>query len=163
MTSFEKFHPVLTAHLTLDWLTQTPVKAIDDLFSKPTITTAKAEKMPTQILDTVKAINHIMGRVMNDKELTWGITDSNSDAFVGIISLRGFEDRFPSGSIEFIIDQNYRADLAEVVERAVRFSQDHFAFSQLSITFSDASAQTNKELGGLGFESNQANTFTIQL
>lgn len=70
MTSFEKFHPVLTAHLTLDWLTQTPVKAIDDLFSKPTITTAKAEKMPTQILDTVKAINHIMGRVMNDKELT---------------------------------------------------------------------------------------------
>ncbi len=71
MTSFEKFHPVLTAHLTLDWLTQTPVKSIDDLFSKPAVTTAKAEKMPSQILDTVKEINHIMRRVMNDKELTW--------------------------------------------------------------------------------------------
>lgn len=44
MTSFEKFHPVLTAHLTLDWLTQAPVKSIDDLFSKESIKTAKAEK-----------------------------------------------------------------------------------------------------------------------
>lgn len=163
MTSFEKFHPVLTVHLTLDWLTQTPVKSIDDLFSKPAVTTAKAEKMPSQILDTVKEINHIMRRVMNDKELTWGITDSNSDAFVGIISLRGFEEATPSGSIEFIIDQDHREYLAEVVERAIRFSQDHFEFNQLSITFNDVSSQTAKELSGIGFVGDGEQRFTIQL
>lgn len=162
MTSFEKFHPVLTAHLTLDWLTQTPVKSIDDLFSKPAITTAQAEKMPNQILDTVKEINHIMRRVMNDKELTWGITDSNSDAFVGIISLRGFEEATHFGSIEFIIDQDHREYLGEVVQRAVRFAQDHFDFKQLSITFSDLTPQTEKELRGIGFEAGKEKTFTIQ-
>lgn len=163
MTSFEKFHPVLTAHLTLDWLTQTPVKSIDDLFSKPSITTAKAEKMPSKILDTVKEINHIMRRVMNGKELTWGITDSNSEVFVGIISLRGFEETTKHGSIEFIIDQDHSECLAEVVERTVRFAQDHFNFDQLSITFTNASSQTQKDLTGLGFKMIQANQFNISI
>lgn len=100
---------------------------------------------------------------MNDKELTWGITDSNSDAFVGIISLRGFEEATPSGSIEFIIDQDHREYLAEVVERAIRFSQDHFEFNQLSITFNDVSSQTAKELSGIGFVGDGEQRFTIQL
>lgn len=163
MTSFEKFHPVLTAHLTLDWLTQTPVKSIDDLFSKPTITTAKAERMPSQILDTVKEINHIMRRVMNGKELTWGITDSNSESFVGIVSLRGFEETTEHGSIEFIIDQDHSECLAEVVERTVLFAQDHFTFNQISITFTNASTQTQKELTGIGFKMAKTNQFTVAI
>ncbi|KRK89624.1 hypothetical protein FD17_GL001217 [Lentilactobacillus sunkii DSM 19904] len=163
MLSFEKFHPVLTAHLTLDWLTQTPVKSIDDLFSKPSITTAKAEKMPSEILDTVKNINHIMRLVMNGKELTWGMTDSNSQAFVGIVSLRGFEEAGNTGSIEFIIDQSHRGYLAEAVQRTVQFAKDHFDFKQITVTFSDASDQTRSALTGIGFEESSKNQFTVNI
>lgn len=163
MQSFEKFHPVLTAHLTLDWLTQTPVKSIDDLFSKPSITTAKAEKMPTEILDTVKNINHIMRLVMNNKELTWGMTDSNSQEFIGIVSLRGFDEAGSDGSIEFIIDQKQRKLLAEAVQRTVQFAKDHFNFNQITVTFSDASNETRSALTGIGFKENVENQFTVQI
>lgn len=62
--------------------------------------------MPSEILDTVKNINHIMRLVMNGKELTWGMTDSSSQEFIGIISLRGFEPKSDTGSIELIIDKS---------------------------------------------------------
>ena len=163
MTSFEKFHPVLTAHLTLDWLTQAPVKSIDDLFSKESIKTAKAEKMPSEILDTVKNINHIMRLVMNGKELTWGMTDSSSQEFIGIISLCGFEPKSDTGSIELIIDKKHDDDLAEAVERALQFAHDHFDFRQITLTFNKVSAHTRSSLEQIGLEEPTENTFVANV
>ena len=163
MKSFEKFHPVLTSHHTLDWLTQTPVKLVDDLYSKKTITTIKAEKMPNEILDTVKNINHIMQRVMNGQELTWGMTDSNSNQFVGIISLVGFEPPVDTGSIEFIVDQAHERYIPEVVERTIQFSKDHFTFQQLSVTVSQPTSQLTEQLQSIGFKKTTESALIIQL
>ncbi|GEP72647.1 hypothetical protein FD12_GL001097 [Lentilactobacillus rapi DSM 19907 = JCM 15042] len=163
MTSFEKFHPVLTAYYTLDWLTQTPVKQVDALFNQPVISTTKADHLPTQILDTVKSINRVMQKVMNGAELTWGITNSDSQQFIGIITISGFETTDQVGNIDFIIDQSAINSSKEVIERTVKFASDHFNFSSLQIELAQKDDQMIQILAGLGFSRASSLTFTTQL
>ncbi|KRL62823.1 hypothetical protein FC85_GL001688 [Lentilactobacillus diolivorans DSM 14421] len=163
MTSFEKFHPVLTSHYTLDWLTQTPVKQVDNLYTNPNISTVAAEKLPTQILDTVKRINHIMQKVMNDKQLTWGVTDSNNQTFVGIITISGFDHPNQIGELDFIVDQAHSEALGEIVRRSIQFVADHFNFNQLQVNLSVPNDVVQKSLIENQFKTNDQKHFILDL
>jgi hypothetical protein len=163
MTSFEKFHPVLTAHYTLDWLTQTPVKQIDDLFSQPVVTTVKAEQLPTAILETVKRVNRVMQKVMNGTELTWGITDSRSQIFIGIVTISGFQNNSGIGNLDFIVTQAATNTIGEVVERARQFVSDHFDFERLQIQLTKQNNQVINSLISKGFSQSAPLTFIIKL
>ncbi|EHO50112.1 GNAT family N-acetyltransferase [Lentilactobacillus kisonensis] len=163
MTSFEKFHPVLTAHYTLDWLTQTPVKQVDNLFNQPAILTTKADNLPTQILDTVKSINRVMQKVMNDAELTWGITDSETNQFVGIVTISGFDRPNRIGRIDFIIDQQAANASKEMIERALKFIVDHFNFKKVQVELTTANQTVINALTTLGFSQVAALTFETSI
>lgn len=133
MNSFEKFHPVLTAHYTLDWLTQTPVKQVDDLFNSPYFTTVSAERLPNEIFDTIKGVNRIMRKVMNGSQLTWGITNSNTMVFKGIITVSGFNANQQTGVLDFTFVKQEDQGLSEVIQRVVEFVKDHFSFTHLAV------------------------------
>lgn len=163
MASFEKFHPVLTAHYTLDWLTQTPVKHVDELLSKPYFSTVAAEKMPAEILETVRDINHIMQKVMNGHELTWGVTDSATGDFKGIITISGFEPNQTTGSLDFTLPQESIGSFSEVIDRAVKFAADHFNFSKLAVRLPQPSTAIAKILEDTRFQQVNATTFEVQL
>lgn len=163
MASFEKFHPVLTAHYTMDWLTQTPVKQVDALFSQPIFTTVSAERLPNQILDTVKGINHIMQRVMNGTELTWGIVDSNHQAFKGIVTISGFKSTSQIGNLDFTFLRKDVAGLSEVLKRTVEFANDHFNFTQLIVTLDEPLPELSKILTANQFKTTDQRQFKLAL
>ncbi len=159
MASFEKFHPVLTAHYTLDWLTQTPVKQIDNLVSGHHLTTVAAEKFPTQILDTVRDVNHIMQRVMSGTELTWGITNSNDGTFKGVITLSGFSEPNETGHLDFTFTESEIQGLSEVITRTIEFAEDHFNFKALIVELNAPSTTIPNILQENGFEALDQLTF----
>ncbi|MCP9332553.1 N-acetyltransferase [Lentilactobacillus hilgardii] len=163
MDSFEKFHPVLTAHYTLDWLTRTQVKRVDDLFNQPNFTTVSAEKLPNQIFDTVKGINHVMQRVMNTTELTWGITDSNDGSFKGIITISGFNRDDKTGIIDFTFVKNEARELSEVIKRVVEFAKDHFDFTKLEVNLNAPATVISSILKENNFETLDRHHFELDL
>ncbi len=71
-----------------------------------------------------------MQKVMNGAELTWGITDSETNQFVGIVTISGFDRPNRIGRIDFIIDQQAANASKEMIERALKFIVDHFNFKK---------------------------------
>lgn len=79
MAKFELYHPILTPHYQLNWLTQFKVKDINAL---------RQRINPNEtIIETANYINREMSTVMNDQALTWGVSDKQQDNFIGIVNL----------------------------------------------------------------------------
>ncbi|WP_203649892.1 hypothetical protein [Secundilactobacillus yichangensis] len=79
MAKFELYHPILTPHYQLNWLTQFKVKDINAL---------RQRINPSEtMIETANYINREMSTVMNDQALTWGVSDKQQEDFIGIVSL----------------------------------------------------------------------------
>ncbi|BDR57547.1 hypothetical protein [Xylocopilactobacillus apis] len=73
MKSFEKYHPLLTEHYKMDWLTAFPLK---DIILK--IGSAS---------ETAKFINQQMRLVMANQKLFYGVADRSSNLFLGFVEI----------------------------------------------------------------------------
>lgn len=88
MAKFELYHPILTPHFTLDWLTQFKVRDINVL---------RQQTVPGEsIIDTANYVNREMSTIMHDRALTWGVGDKQSDDFRGIVHLVPGTDNEPA-------------------------------------------------------------------
>lgn len=157
MPGFEKFHPVLTKHFRLDWLTASPVKNTDQLLNKATLKTKDYDDIkPSTVLATVDLVSGIMRQVMNSKQLTWGITDSHN-RLVGIISILNLDELNTVGQISFVvIDQTI---LQEVLPRVIAFSQNHFPLTKLTIAIHEQKLKSLFE--SIGFKAVNESRFEI--
>ncbi|WP_268912419.1 GNAT family N-acetyltransferase [Lentilactobacillus sp. SPB1-3] len=164
MSKFEKYHPVLTANYTLDWLTQTPVKQIFDLYQGATFETSLTVQRPKAIIDTVKNVNQTMQKVMSEQELTWGITDSNSGDFLGIIKAFHLKEPNEGAQISFITKIHQPETLLlQVVQRTVKFIIDHFDSTRVKINLAKDNQQVVKTIETLGFVSLGNGDYSLEL
>ncbi|MHA8110197.1 hypothetical protein ACYATP_01580 [Lactobacillaceae bacterium Melli_B4] len=75
MSTFEGLHPIMTAHYTLDWLTQFKVKDVDQL--RKTLFTDQTD-------DPSDFINSVMRKVMDGDQLWWAISDKQGQ-LIGLV------------------------------------------------------------------------------
>ncbi|WP_461219501.1 hypothetical protein [Lapidilactobacillus salsurivasis] len=80
MTKFEKYHPILTDHYTLDWLTNAPLKNSHALLQQ-------LPQLAAQTSDYAHTAQFIQGQmlaIMKNQRLLWGITQRSTGALVGV-------------------------------------------------------------------------------
>ncbi|MFC6314607.1 hypothetical protein ACFQHW_03380 [Lapidilactobacillus achengensis] len=80
MTKFEKYHPILTDHYTLDWLTNSPLKNSHALLQQ-------LPQLAAQTSDYAHTAQFIQGQmlaIMKNQRLLWGITQRSTGALVGV-------------------------------------------------------------------------------
>ncbi|VDG21285.1 GNAT family N-acetyltransferase [Lactiplantibacillus mudanjiangensis] len=145
MAKFEKYHPILTPHYTLDWLTQSRMNAIlaFDQLTDPTAT----------LLTTADAVNQIMRDIFHDQKLVWGITDRQNDQFIG---QAGFDhlDSSPDQAtlkVRLIPSAHTAPVLTELYPRLTDFATDELKRPHLSITLTATDQISVPILTALGY------------
>lgn len=88
MEQFEKYHPLLTDHYTLDWLTVTPLKTVNQ-----TLPQLSENYHWTSFSQSAHYLNQTMLAVMRNQKLVWGITRRTNQALVGVASLTEFHQQ----------------------------------------------------------------------
>ena len=131
MSSFEQLHPVLTPHFRLDWLTKFPIKEVINELSSDRPVGSTTLEVPEQPLETVHFVNGIMRKVMNQHELTWGISPLNADNFLGLISIQ--HPHAEVSSLAFWYTGMTTEEFGEILSRVVTFVTDHFDTQKLQI------------------------------
>lgn len=160
MPGFEKYHPVLTNHTRLDWLTTSSIKDVHELLVSDNIKTTQYENLhPENILATVNLVSGIMREIMNDNQLTWGISDHHKN-LVGIISILDVNNPESIGTISFII--NHPEFIEEVLDRVIDFSKNHFSLTKLNLSIK-ANSDIAHLLESIGFNQIQNNLWQISV
>ncbi|WP_261806716.1 hypothetical protein [Lapidilactobacillus luobeiensis] len=83
MTKFEKYHPILTEHYTLDWLTTASLKDAQHLLVQLPLT-ATVNRDYTQ---TAHFLQQNMLAIMRNQRLLWGITARVAARLQGIAQI----------------------------------------------------------------------------
>lgn len=101
MKKFEHYHPMMSAHYTLDWLTQTPLKIIH-------------AAIPTErsMTEMAQVVSKAMQLVMHNQALIWGIVQRDNQQFAGVASL-SIDTVAQCAELKFI----YQADRLPVAGR----------------------------------------------
>ena len=86
MNKFELYHPILTEHFALDWLTHSKVRDIFELRHDPEIAKASDRDIDATIEDTTTYVNQMMRVVMNNEALIWGSTLLEQVGFSAVAS-----------------------------------------------------------------------------
>lgn len=130
MKRFERYHPLMTPHYTLDWLTTFSVKDIFALRQDKTLAQQNHRSFDTELTKTVHYVNGVMRQVMNDQALIWGIRDRQTNDFVGIFELRHFNVLEKSAELHFELLPHYQKQ--QVIPDILTY-MNHFAFEELQL------------------------------
>lgn len=132
MAIFEKYHPIMSVHYTMDWLTL--FKAKDVLTMRQNLEIAKAQARPVDktIGDTAHFINRAMALVMGNKALLYGIRDRQSDELVGTFGLFGFTTDGKCATVRMAtLPETDSAVLPEVLPRMLGFAVHELGLTKL--------------------------------
>ncbi|MCH5462368.1 GNAT family N-acetyltransferase [Lactobacillus sp. LC28-10] len=126
MSKFELYHPILTPHYQLNWLTNFKVKDVNTL---------RRTMNPSEtMIETANYINREMSTVMNDQALTWGIGDKQKDNFIGIVHLAPVNGSFKSAELTITRVNNDDQTLIEEIQTYLtEFSKNQLQSSQLTL------------------------------
>lgn len=141
MEKFEKYHPILTTHFTLDWLTATKVKDIYALRHDTSIAAMSGRNFDQDIKETADYVNKMMRLIMHNDSLLWGISDRKTEEFLGTFCIWNFNDDKTTAEVGFKIlsDHQDHGIMSEVLSHMI-----NFAFTELKLTTLYAvTAQTN--------------------
>lgn len=153
MSQFEKYHPILTPHYTFDWLTKVRVIDVFNLYQ-----TSNA----TATMETTAAqINHTMREIFHDHQLVWGVTDRDTNAFVGQVGFAPIDTAKHEATLSVDLTATYQqvTTLREILERLVAFGTVELKLNRLTLILpkhDDLMAQT---LAGLNFSTTDHLTF----
>ncbi len=130
MEKFEKYHPILTPHFTLDWLTASKVKDIFELRHDKKIAALSGRDIDEDIEQTATYVNRTMHAIMNNEALLWGILDRRTDKFLGTLCIWHFNDQKNTAEIRFevLADQQNQGIMSEVLGH-----MSSFAFAELGL------------------------------
>ncbi|WP_412989056.1 GNAT family N-acetyltransferase [Pediococcus siamensis] len=142
MEKFEKYHPILTPHYTLDWLTAVNVIDIYNLRHNAENARLSARAVDTDVKQTADYVNRTMHAIMTNKALMWAILDRKTDKFLGTFCIWQFDENRTTATIKFEIspDQQNHGIMSEVLNRMVQF-----AFTELGLQTLLASTQPTNQ------------------
>jgi len=126
MAKFELYHPILTPHYQLDWLTNFKVKDVNALrqISQPT----------ESILETANYVNREMSTIMNDQALTWGVSDKQQDDLLAIVNLAPANANFKKAQLTITQVAKDNQSLVEEIETYMtEFAQNELQSFQLLV------------------------------
>lgn len=134
MKKFEFYHPILTDHYGLDWLTKTKVKDIFALRSQAQIAQLEQRAADQELTDTVAYVNQVMRLVMNNQALVWGITRRVDQQFVGIVGLTEFTADSKQTTLQFTLPDvaSLTSTMTEVLKRLITFAFQELELSQIN-------------------------------
>lgn len=126
MSKFELYHPILTPHYQLNWLTNFKVKDVNKL--RQTINPKES------MIETANYINREMSTVMNDQALTWGIGDKQQDNFIGIVHLAPVDGNFKSAELTITrVNEEDQTLVDEIQSYLTEFSKNQLQSNQLTL------------------------------
>lgn len=154
MKPFERYHPMMTAHYTLDWLTTFTVKAIFQLRQDATVAQTSRRKADTAMTQTVRYVNQVMRNVMHNQQLTWGIRDRQTQNFLGLFEFKDFNALEKSAELhfEFLPDTDTHAMLVEISTYMTRFAFDELGCQRLKVILTPAQTEAKQALLASGFQ-----------
>ncbi|GAX04781.1 hypothetical protein IWT25_00074 [Secundilactobacillus pentosiphilus] len=124
MAKFELYHPILTPHYQLNWLTQFKVKDINALRQRLNI--------HESMIETATYVNREMSTVMNDQALTWGISNKQQDDFIGIVNLAPGDNHFKTAVLTIIrVNEDDQDLVAEIQAYMTKFAKNQLQSSPL--------------------------------
>lgn len=134
MKKFEFYHPILTDHYGLDWLTKTKVKDIFALRSQAQIAQLEQRAADQELTDTVAYVNQVMRLVMNNQALVWGITRRVDQQFFGIVGLTEFTADSKQATLQFTLPDvaSLTSAMTEVLKRLITFAFQELELSQIN-------------------------------
>lgn len=127
MAQFERYHPIMTAHYQLDWLTQFKLTDINRL--------RQLSNTGETVVETANYVNRQMSTIMQNQALIWGIQDKTSQQFNGIIGLSKLTDKPREATLVLTLtpDADARQVVSELVEHTVAFADKELHRSTLII------------------------------
>ncbi|MFD1671970.1 GNAT family N-acetyltransferase [Agrilactobacillus yilanensis] len=143
MQPFEKYHPIMTSHYTLDWLTSFTVKEVHQLRQNQVLAKAARRTFDTDLTQTVRYINQAMRAVMGNQALIWGIQTRQQPNFLGIFQFRNFNllDKSAEIRFELLPAHQHQGILGEVLNHMSQFAFDELDLKRLkAITYQDQTA-----------------------
>lgn len=132
MAQFEKYHPILTAHFQLDWLTRFRVNAINELRIK--------NGHHEGIVETADFVNRQMSQIMKANALVWGIGDRESDNFLGLFGFHPIDLTNQTGEIVLeLSDKSQSAGnfiFTELLPHMMAFANEELHLKTLTVAAS---------------------------
>ncbi|WP_390409076.1 GNAT family N-acetyltransferase [Lacticaseibacillus jixiensis] len=131
MAIFEKYHPLLSEHYTLDWLTAAKLKDVYALRADVTQAQQSGREVDASITDTAHYVNRSMRLVMSNQALLYGIVERGSERFVGSVCLWQFDQARTQAQLRLETAPGVAADavIQEILPRVIGF-----AFFELGLT-----------------------------
>lgn len=146
MAQFEKYHPILTAHYTLDWLTKARAIDVQTLDQQATSTTAA-------LTTTAAQINQTMRLIFRDQQLIWGVTNRTTDQFVGRVGFAPIDLHNHQATliVDLLADAQTTATWTELYQRLVAFATAELQLKVLTVNLTSANPELEAILTRLGF------------
>jgi len=159
MPKLEKYHPILTPHYTLDWLTKARVKDVLTLQSQ-----AQPDQALT-MLATADGINQTMREIFHDQKLVWGITQQSNDHLIGQAGFNPLDLTTKTGqlTVTVLAEQATTAVLTELYQRLVDFATHELGLTELRVTLPQPDPVVAAILTQLNFTSTTPTVFTWQV
>jgi hypothetical protein len=132
MQNFEKYHPIMSRHYTLDWLTAFKLKEIYAL--RRELDVAEAQQRPVDADITVSAhfVNRAMALVMGNQALLYGIRSREEDTLLATFGFYGFSTDRQCATVRMANAANAdNAVLSEILPRMVGFAVHELGLSRL--------------------------------
>ncbi|HAT53798.1 MAG TPA: N-acetyltransferase [Lactobacillus sp.] len=155
---FEKYHPIMTQHYELDWLTTFKVKDVFALRNDADLAGKMNRDPDKTIMVTAAHVNRVMSAIMHNDALVWGIGDKQSHAFLGIFGFDVFTADKKTTEISFEIapGAQQRGVMTEVLSHMLSFAFDELLVSTVIAKVSPEDTVTLKLLAGQGFTAERA-------
>ncbi|MFD1392336.1 GNAT family N-acetyltransferase [Lacticaseibacillus jixianensis] len=157
MAKFEKYHPLLSVHYQLDWLTASKLKDVARLRADETQAAISGRERDQSVEETAHYVNHAMRLVMGDRALLYGIGDRRSNAFLGSICLWRFDQAMTSAQMRFEqLPEAAPEVMQEVVPRVAGFAFFELGLQQLYAILPETATAAVDLLASFGFASSPA-------
>lgn len=144
---FAAYHPLLTEHFTLDWLTTTPLKQIQQTFG--TIPALQSQGQDYAKLS--QRLNQTMTAIMANQKLIWGITQRDRQRFIGQAGFINWQ----AAQATLILDLSPAVAVAtwqELITFLTAFAQKTLELKQVNYGLAETTAEQKHHLAELGYQ-----------
>lgn len=150
---FERYHPIMTAHYVLDWLTMYKVKDIFTLRNDATVAARSGRDIDADLMATTTYVNRTMSQVMNNEALIWGIGDKLTQQYLGTFSLLHFDEHRDTAEIQFELLPTIQRHgvMTEVLTHMISFAFDELSLKRVLANVDEENGPARDLLIAQGF------------
>ncbi|UQS82209.1 hypothetical protein MOO45_00500 [Bombilactobacillus folatiphilus] len=127
MPNLQIFHPIITAHFELNFLSYLPGQIIQTF-------------LQTDIAQTSAFINRAMQQIMRNQAITWGVLAKKSRQLIGLITIKHFD------SPQLSLTLNFKTEVpAEILTRLQQLINDQFHHQAVLVTAESTQAALSQK------------------